>query len=252
MSNPRPHLRNVRPTLAALAALVLLAGAASASTPEEQCQKGRYTASAKYEACQQKALAKRYSGGLSSTYDGASGKCSAKYAAVWAHLEAKAAGSGSSCDHPRFTDNGDGTVIDRLTGLRWEQKTNLDTVANLGNPHDADNAYTWTAGGEGFSAPDGSVFTSFLSTLNGGCFAGQCDWRLPTLAELQTIQLAPSPCGTTPCIDPVFGPTAPLKYWSGSTFTTPTDAWEVEFNQGFAITDTKSFPGRARAVRGGL
>lgn len=250
MSNPCPH--RLRPTLVALAVVVLLASAASASTPEEQCQKGRYTASAKYAACQLKALAKRYSGGLSSTYDAASGKCSAKYVAVWARLEAKATGSGSSCDHPRFADNGDGTVIDRLTGLRWEQKTSLDTVVNLGNPHDADNAYTWTAGGEGFTAPDGAAFTSFLSALNGGCFAGQCDWRLPTLAELQTIQLAPSPCGTTPCIDPVFGPTAPLKYWTGTTFATPTDAWEVEFNQGFAANDTKSLADRVRAVRGGL
>ncbi len=252
---PSPHRRHPRLRLmfAVLFPAVLLAGTAYAATSEQQCQLGRYTAAAKYEACQQKALAKLYSGGATDVYDRASGKCSAKYAAVWTRLEAKATGSGSSCDQPRFTDNADGTVTDRLTGLRWEQKTSLDSTANLAEPHDADNAYTWSAGGAGLTAADGTVFTGFLAALNGGCFAGQCDWRLPTLAELQTIQVAPSPCGTSPCIDAIFGPTAPLKHWAGNTAAlAPTDAWTVEFNVGFAIGDVKSFANRVRAVRGGL
>jgi hypothetical protein len=45
---------------------------------------------------------------------------------------------------PRFVDNGDGTVTDNQTGLQWEKKTTaVGSVANLADPHDVDNAYTW-------------------------------------------------------------------------------------------------------------
>jgi hypothetical protein len=236
------------------ASLAFLANGADAGTPEQQCQQGRYLAASKYAACQQKADAKLYAGGTSQAFDGAIGKCGAKYTAVWARLAAKATGTGSFCDNPRLANNGDGTVTDRLTGLRWERKTNLDTVVNYADPHDADNTYAWTGGGEGFTAPDGDAYTSFLATLNGACFGTQCDWRLPTLAELQTLLVAPAPCTSTPCIDPVFGPTSPDKHWSATTRATAAglDAWTLEFNQGFATTQTKIFGWRVRAVRGGL
>jgi hypothetical protein len=100
-------------------------------------------------------------------------------------------------------------VTDRLTGLQWEQKTDDASV------HDKDNFHSWSTIPP---AADGTAFTSFLTTLNGGCFAGQCDWRLPTLLELQTILLEPYPCTTSPCIDQaVFGPTAVNGYWSATT-----------------------------------
>jgi hypothetical protein len=87
--------------------------------------------------------------------------------------------------------------------------------------------YTWNAFPQPFPhAPaDGQAFTIFLAALNsGGCFAGQCDWRLPTLAELETIlqAMTPSPCDTSPCIDEeVFGPTVATYYWSDTTFGRP-------------------------------
>jgi hypothetical protein len=115
--------------------------------------------------------------------------------------------------------------------------------------------------GGGDTFPDGTVFTEFLAKLNGassdgvtltGCFAGHCDWRLPTIVELQTILLAPDPCGTTPCIDPVFGPVASTGYWSATTFATfPIGAWRVYFSDGYMDADVKTNVEYVRAVRAG-
>ncbi len=59
-------------------------------------------------------------------------------------------------------------------------------------------------------------------------------WRLPTSTELQTILLAPNPCGTSPCIDPLLGPTnTAFLYLSSTTFAgDATYAWTVSFNDG--------------------
>lgn len=81
---------------------------------------------------------------------------------------------------------------------------------------------------------NGSAATTFLAKLNGNaddvCFAGHCDWRLPTIDELETI-FEPEPgCGTPPCpADEVFLPMSTSAHWS-STSETPYNvyyAWGV-------------------------
>jgi hypothetical protein len=83
---------------------------------------------------------------------------------------------------------------------------------------------------------------------------GYRDWRLPTLAELQTI--LGGPCVHSPCVvDPIFLPTAEFLYWSSTSlpqdFIGPIYAWAVFFNFGGAIDVDKSLGMHARAVRGG-
>jgi len=222
----------------ALGAVLIGASAAGA-----QCQASRYHAADRYTACRHHASI-RFPNNVDD-YGRAIEKCTAHYLAAWPKIQAKVAGTTNPCNGPRFVDNADGTVTDNLTALQWEQKT------EDGGIHDKDNLYTWSATG---APADGSGFTSFLATLNqsGSCAAGQCDWRLPTPGELQTILLA-RPCTATPCIDQsVFGPTFAFPCWSSMTAPDPSMAWAMSFVGGGEFSSGKDIRYCARAVRSGL
>lgn len=170
---------------------------------------------------------------------------------------------GCQLNGARFVDNRDGTVTDRKTGLVWEQKDNLDGNPNLSDPHDADNSYGWSSSG---TAPDGTMFTAFLFGLNGGtspdgvatdgCFAGRCDWRLPTVEELAGIvDKTQGSCVDEggPCIDATLEPMQADGYWSTTTFSrNATRAWIVDFSGGGLAEGGKDVAFFVRAVRGGL
>ena len=168
----------------------------------------------------------------------------------------------------RFVDNGDGTVTDNYTGLQWEKKTTtFGSGTNYADPHDVDNTQYWgDLGGCAYAGcPNGDAFNQFLGLLN-NCttsngtahtsdgFAGHCDWRLPTIHELKTIlDISQGACGggSGPCIDPIFGPTAPvLAYWSSTTDVNAPYAWYADFINGFVNSTLKSNSRYARAVRG--
>jgi hypothetical protein len=164
--------------------------------PEQQCAKSRYDAKAKYDQCQAKALGLHFAKNDLTKLQPALSKCRVKYTATWLKLQKNALGTGSTCDGPRFVNNG-GTVTDSLTGLEWEKKT------DDGGVHDKDDTSTW------------STAIVFVRDLNNVYFSLNADWRLPTVAELQTILSEPFPCTTSPCIAPIFGPTiANDDYWS--------------------------------------
>lgn len=218
--------------------------------PEQKCQHYRYRAAGKYAQCANFAEG-RAVGGFAVDQSATLSKCRVKYAKTWEKLVA--AGSGSAtCVGGRFIDNGDGTVTDNLTTLQWETKANLDGASNASDPHDADNVYTWTATG---AEADGSVFTDFLASQNGTCFAGHCDWRLPTVLELQTLLAEPYPCTTSPCVAPIFGPTGAGLYWSSNTVAGPPGPAAVrmvQFGDGYTNAWEKTQSHQVRAVRGGL
>jgi hypothetical protein len=104
------------------------------------------------------------------------------------------------------------------------------------------------------------LFVDFLAKLNTQpCFAGDCDWRIPTVneagdpPELETIVDRSAPgCGAgSPCIDPAFGPTRPLYYWSETENQSRLDsAFVVEFEStGNLLNGSKYNVAAARAVR---
>lgn len=191
-------------------------------------------------------------------------KCQTKFDEKLGKISDKAAASAVAC---RYGDNGDGTVTDYDTGLHWEKKDSLDGGANLANPHDADNMYSWNTS-LGGTTPNGTAFTDFLDKLNNcvddgifpptgvtGGFAGHCDWRLPSIVELEAIvDLTASGCGGgSPCIVPSFGPTATGYYRSATTVAGILDrAWNVGFGSGNVNFIEKFYDAHVRAVRTGL
>lgn len=222
-------------TLLATALFVTPPQARAAATPEQQCQKGRHDAAAKYAQCELKAMAKFFGTEDAAALNPALSKCRVKYTGTWSKLQKKTLGTGATCDAPRFDDRFGATVIDNLTGLEWKRKT------TSGGPDGVNSVYSWT-----------DAYSENLNFLNGGPVVS--DWRLPTRAELQTILLDPFPCATSPCIDPVFEATTASFYWTATREPRPSfvGAWVVNFGTGLVGNASLTDLWYVRAVRGGL
>jgi hypothetical protein len=192
-------------------------------------------------------------------------KCRHAYFKKWTGFQTKTSLAGSTCVAlSRFTSTDSGTTVtDALSGLVWEKKTNDSTV------HDKDNTYTWGTGASPYYG-NGTAFSTFLTGVGTGLnvagFAGAKDWRLPTLAELQTIMLDYTCTGagggatcvcTGPCVDSGFASLDPNTqsnfYWSATSYVPgPSFAWSVYFDNGYVGTYYgKTYNFYVRAVRGG-
>lgn len=167
----------------------------------------------------------------------------------------------------RFRDNGDGTATDLVSGLIWEIKDDLAGI------HDKDNRYTWCIPAGQFNCVDnigftfaGTAKTVFIDGLNdvvgGGasCFAGSCDWRLPTTLELQGLIRTAADCSAVPCVDQDLPgetittnpPVIDSYYWTSTVDPQPSAVWSISFGNGAHPINAASLPLAVRAVRGGL
>ncbi len=137
---------------------------------------------------------------------------------------------------PSYTDNGNGTVTDNVTGLMWQQQ-------------DDGNTYNWyeaTGAADATSNPGGA--TDVCGNASTG---GYNDWRLPTKKELLYIV----DYGIyIPASDRNAFPNAHAdKYWSATTvagYGGSSYAWNVDFYYGYAGEKVKTDSVYVRCVRG--
>jgi streptogramin lyase len=134
----------------------------------------------------------------------------------------------------RFKDNGDGTVTDASTGLTWMRCAMGQAWAGA-TCVGTTSTYTWDQ----------------ANALTGKqTFAGQSDWRLPNIRELQTIA---DRSKYFPAIDSIaFPTTSDSVFWSGSPNAADSNnAWLVYFINGEASFVNRSYGYSVRLVRGG-
>lgn len=129
---------------------------------------------------------------------------------------------------PRFADNGDDTVTDRLTGLDWTK--------------DADPAggfATWLQG------------LDFIKTLNRRNYLGHGDWRLPNVKELSSlVNMQPDLAAWLGSRG--FRGVRKDYYWTSSTYAASADsAWSVGMYSGIVAGRGKADGGYVWPVRGG-
>jgi hypothetical protein len=117
-----------------------------------------------------------------------------------------------------YTDNTDGTVTDNCTGLVWEQ-----------------------------AAAPGENWNSAVDRCALLALAGNFDWRLPNVRELETL----ANYGVLPALDPLFD--APSTYyWSSTDRQADIGVWVVEFDTGSSTVSGTTATWRSRCVRGGI
>jgi hypothetical protein len=117
--------------------------------------------------------------------------------------------AGVAWPSPRFTDNGDGTVTDNLTGLMWAQDANLDGTK------------TWA---------------DALTYVNALGLAGYNDWRLANVNELESLINAEEADSAAWLNTQGFTDVQAAIYWTSTTYdNNALNAWVVHMEDGWVI-----------------
>jgi hypothetical protein len=125
-----------------------------------------------------------------------------------------------------YTDNGDGTVTDRVTGLMWEKAVPSGT-------------YTW---GDAATAGTAQNYCAGLT------LAGHSDWRLPSKIELVSIVDTST---SNPAIETTYFPSTPIGFYWASTQSHGNQggSWSVDFYFGYSLIADATTADHVRCVR---
>ncbi len=138
--------------------------------------------------------------------------------------------AGAAWPAPRFVDNGDQTMSDKLTGLVWSKDANPAKAVK-----------TWQQA------------LTYLKTLNSQSqgYLGHNDWRLPNVAELRSLASAQQTSLATWLDSQGFANAQADSYWSSdSDALYPAHAWCVVMDSGYLDSHAKTGSGYLWPVRG--
>jgi uncharacterized protein DUF1566 len=122
---------------------------------------------------------------------------------------------------PRFTDNGNGSVTDNLTGLIWLKNANCF------------GTQAWAA-----ALTSANGLASNVCGLTDGSTAGQ--WRLPSSNELESLVDLSKSNPALPTGHP-FTTIQAYYYWSSSTYANYAGyAWYVYMPGGVVVSESKT------------
>jgi hypothetical protein len=132
--------------------------------------------------------------------------------------------SGVAWPNPRFTDNGNGTVTDNLSGLIWLKNANCF------------GSQVWAT-----AITSANSLASGACGLTDGSTAGQ--WRLPSIREIRGLVDKSRSNPALPAGHP-FTSVQSVNYWSATTIAFGTEyAWYVMMSDGRVFHNTKASNG---------
>jgi hypothetical protein len=155
---------------------------------------------------------------------------------------------GVASPSPRFTDNGDGTVTDNLTGLMWAKDANMAGTMTWANA--LDYANNLSMGG------DGCEYDPVCDQPACGqpaCEQENCreDWRLPNRFELESLLDLSNYDPALPTGHPFTNVQWGNTYWSSTTHAHYIDsAWNAGLANGYCSNNYKTGWGFLLPVRG--
>jgi len=144
--------------------------------------------------------------------------------------------AGAAWPSPRFTENADQTLTDRLTGLVWskEGKAPGPAVCNPG------------------TTKNGPGALDHVDCLNANRYLGKSDWRLPNRNELASLVNHGQPDTAAWLNTQGFSNVQAGSYWSSSTYvSTPWNAWAINMHDGAVTSCARKHAIDVWPVRGG-
>ncbi|MBF0537021.1 MAG: DUF1566 domain-containing protein, partial [Nitrospirae bacterium] len=144
--------------------------------------------------------------------------------------------AGLAWPNPRFTDNGDLTITDTLTGLVWLKDASTPAMG------------TYTGGNKTWQ---GALdYVAYLNTIT---YLGYNDWRLPNVNELESLATNAGQTDQSAWLKSQGFTNVNYSYYWSSTSRAydTTSAWSTRMDAGFIIVNSKSSPLYVWPVRSG-